>query len=362
MTELLVTLGLIGLGYLVSLLAKYVMRRRERALERAQQRGEAYPIPPFALGPSLFVLLALLFVAAVPPLVYLSGSVITWEDVFVVYGFSLLPALFIVWNLSINSGIVILTDQAVILRRFEREQCIPYDEIEQIKERNANPLFPSLVLKGRGRRLKINRRAEKFAYIYHLLLERTEARPADEERGKSALGSSTSGVLKVEVRRGPFLFNTLGSMVIAGAILLAGLFLMDFRANPEPLFALVVYLLISIGVLTLVGAAVVSSELKPRQPVALEFHPQQIRVKRLLGPWQSLPVAELVALQRKEKVLPVHVRTGGAWIEESATRYPLLLRFTGGREIYLDERRCRQMGCSPQMLYRRLQRFYGPEG
>jgi hypothetical protein len=359
MTELLITVGMIGLGYLVSLLAKYVMRRRERALERAQQRGEAYPIPPFALGPSLFVLMALLFVAAVPPLVYLSGSLITWEDVFVVYGFSLLPALFIVWNLALNSGIVILTEDAVILRRLGRERRISYAEIERIKERNANPFFPSLLLKGQGRRLKINRRAEKFAYIHHLLLERTEALAGEREHKKR--GAASSGILALQVRKGPFLFNTLGSMVIAGAILLAGLFLMDFRANPEPLFALVVYLLISLGVLTLVGAAVVSSELKPRQPVALEFRPQEIRVKRLLGPWESFPVTELVALQRKEKVLPVHVRTGGAWIEESVTRYPLLLRFTGGREIYLDERRCRQMGCSPQKLYRRLERLYVPK-
>ncbi|MFP4345211.1 MAG: hypothetical protein ACLFU8_10995 [Anaerolineales bacterium] len=357
MTELLVTLGLVGVGYLASLLSKYAMRRKERALKQARPRGEVYLIPPFALGPSLFVLVALLFVAAIPPLVYLSGSLITWEDVFVVYGFSLLPALFIVWNLAINSGIIILTDDAVILRRFGRERRMAYGEIEQIKERNANPLFPSLVLKGRGRRLKINCRAEKFAYIHHQLLERTEALSMErEEPGTSK--PATSGVLTVQIRRGPFLFNTLGSMVIAGAILLAGLFLMDFRANPDPLLALAVYLLISIGVLVLVGAAMVSSELKPRQPVALEFHPHEIRFKRLLGPWQRFPVEELVALQRQEQVLPVHVRTDGAWIEERTVRYPLLLRFTGGREIYLDERRCRQMGCSPQKLYRRLERLY----
>ena len=362
MTELLITLGLIGVGYLVSLLAKHVMRRKQRALERAQQRGAAYHIPPFALRPSLFVLVTLLFVAVIPPLVYLSGSLITWEDVFVVYGFSLLPSLFIVWNLAINSGIVILTDDAVILQRFGRERRISYAEIEQIKERNANPFFPSLVLRGQGRRLKINHRADKFAYIHHQLLERTEAHLMGRGHEKDTSKHAIPGVLTLQVRRGPFLFNTVGSMMIAGAILLAGLFLMDFRANPDPLFALVVYLLISIGVLVLVGAAMVSSELKPKQPVALEFHPQQIRFKRLLGPWQSLPVEELVALQRKEEVHPVHVRTAGAWIEERTVSYPLLLRFTGGREIYLDERRCRQMGCSPQKLYRRLERLYVSEG
>ncbi len=336
----------VALLVLIPLLGNTLLRRRTPWMETLP--SNVYPIPPFALGSLLTVLALLAIVILLPLLAYLTGSDVDREDVLVILGTMALPAAFTVYTLVANSGTVVLDDEAVTLRRLGLERRLPYRDILSIRERSGNPFFPSLVLKGRRRTLRINRRVERLPDLYANIRARLVALPAQSPILPFKLQPTTGVVLQ----------NVLGLPLLA-AFLLAIALGIDYERNPQPIAAAIMVGLSMAATFALILFLFWRLELKPHQPIRLEFHADEVRFRLPLKPWQSWPVEQLQEIGLQSQVTPVRVKSRGTWVSESAVEYPLVLLFRGARALRLDERRCWQLGYSPQQLVLLLRQLYG---
>lgn len=158
------------------------LEARERALqEQSRCMGQVFPIPSFARGQCV---LALLLAGAVSLLLFASGLNAGRTRVSLETGVGvplvLSPLmLFCVYMLAHNSGTVVLTPEAVMLRRLWRDQSLAYGDIVRI-ESGGLGLPPTLVLKGRRATLKIPRSAIGFPGLHQALLQRATGLGADQ--------------------------------------------------------------------------------------------------------------------------------------------------------------------------------------
>ena len=84
----------------------------------------------------------------------------------------------------------------------------------------------------------------------------------------------------------------------------------------------------------------------------------RIRYRLPRGPWQEHSTRDLRHVTITP--LPVNVRahTDGAVVEQKVTRYMLVLEFTGGNRLVIDQERAAQFGETPERLYVMMKELY----
>lgn len=320
-----------------------------------------YRVPPLFRQPCVIVLA----LAVVVDLVFLIAGLVGRS------GIALGPALAFIgfsaplllgmplYLLYHNSGEVVLTDDAVVVRRWGREKRLRYDEVVAMRERDRN-LPPNLVLQGEGEQVGIHTQVEDFAQIYELLVQRVEVL-----RRRTATAFPLC--LSVTVRSRAWL--------IAGIVLVLAFYLgaallpiWSELASESPDFSPVLlrnaaiwFSLLSfpfVPTLYIIIVLTVAGSLRGVQPVAYEFDEEEVRYRLPFDPWQSRPADQLVGIHLKPVKTTVRASSGGVIVAETVVHHEVVLRFAGDRVLEMSLDRVRQFGFTPNELQSRLIQLY----
>jgi len=355
----LITIGILalasGLGYLVNRwLARLEARRRSRSVEE----GAVFAIPPMARGPLMMVMVLL-----VPMMLFLVLSALNGANTGVTpsmgFGVPLILSpilIFALYMLRHNSGHVVLTQDSVSLRRLGRERRIRYEEILAIKD-FAFALPPDLVLRGRGKRLRVPRSVENFPQLYQIIQQRRNVqRPTEAPRFPYRLA----------VAKGAWVFAIV-VLVVAGVFYLGlGLYpawdaLLKGHGLPlAPEVARSTTILFSIMSAVFIPAIVlfIVGSFKLKQPSAFVFTEDEIRFRFPFQGWRAREAGELKSVYLDPAHRTVSARYEGAAVSVEMTHYTLVLRFEDGLELWIDLDRALQFGSSPERLHGVLSRLY----
>jgi hypothetical protein len=355
-----ITIGILalasGLGYLINRwLARLEVRRRNRSAEE----GAVFAIPPMARGPLMMVMVLL-----VPMMLFLVLSALNGANTGVTpsmgFGVPLIlsPVLiFALYMLRHNSGHVVLTKDGVLLRRLGRERRMRYEDILAVKD-FAFALPPDLVLRGRGKRLRVPRSVENFPRLYQIVRQRKDAlRPAEAPRFPYRLAVAKRAwvfAVAVLVAAGVFYLG-LGLYPAWDALLQGhGLPLApEVARSTTILFSIMSAVFIPAIVLFIVGS------FKLRQPSALVFTEDEIRFRFPFQGWRAREAGELERVYLDPVHRTVNARYEGAAVSVEMTHYTLVLRFEDGLELWIDLDRALQFGSSPERLHEALSRLWG---
>ena len=237
-----------------------------------------------------------------------------------------------------SRGEVILSDDRITLRRFGREQSLPYVEIIAVRERDWR-LPPSMVLVGRRNKLRISRRVENFSALYQTLRLRV---PTVINRDLALTGAA-SGTWRLCWTRA-FIAAIVTILVLYTAAM-AGLFLETVRllqVTWAPLVATALVMFVTL----IIGLVFVSVIIQPGQPYEYIFRPGEIRFRCPLGDWIGIGTEQFNRLDLRQEA------AGGE------NRSSVILVHSGGLELIIDQRRARQFGHEPEQIYKTLKGMY----
>lgn len=362
--EALISLISIGSIVLSPLLAAWLNLRltRREAQVRAEKSksGTVFQIKPFLRGVSLLLafliisldcfLLIASYNSARSGLAPNTGPIIT---------LLFMPILlFLLYLLYSNSGMVILTAEAVILRRLGRERRLAYQEIESVHE----PCIATvLTIKGAKRRICIPRLIDQRPQLYRMLLERTPAAP----KGAEFPVNLSISILTQCV----YVVATVLFIAIYLGIGLIGLWMPLAQGNLLPLnregwlgilipFALVSALFVPALIF------IVQSFLGERgafglvRPIEIILQRDEIRYRTPSSPWKQQALSDLRSITIKTLHSSVRVSYSGAVVREQIKQYMLQLNFADDQNWIIDEERARQFGYSAEGLTALLQQLY----
>lgn len=322
---------------------------------------QVYRVPPLFRSPSIFILIATIAVdlfLLTTALIGRAGIALGPALLFVVLSAPLLLGmpLYLLYH---NSGQVILTDDAVVVRRWGQEKRLRYDEIVAVRELDRN-LPPNLVLRGADLSVGINTQVENFAQIYDLLVQRV-----DLLRRRAGAGFPLR--LQASARSQAWL--------IAGIVLLLAFYLgagllpiwcelageaPDFSPvlirNATIWFAMLSFFFLPALYIVIVIA--IAGSLRGVQPIAYEFTAQRVYYRLPFGPWRSRPVDQMAAIFLKPREKTVRVSSQGGVVSETVTHHEIALWFSDGHTLEISLDRIRQFGFTPNELYARLRRLY----
>jgi len=320
-----------------------------------------YRIPPLFRKPARFVLGAAIALDLFFLVVGLgSRTGIALESSLVFIGASapllLLLPLYLLYH---NSGEIILTDDAVVVRRWGREKRLRYDDVLSVRERDWN-LPPNLVLRGPDVTLGIHTQAERFPQLYELLVERV---PVLYRR------AAERAPLRLEGARRLRNWLIFGIVVLGGFYLGFGLLpIWSELASGAPDFtpvllrnAFIVFALASffaLPALYIVIVGMVAGSLKGGQPVAYLFTEKSIHYRPPLGRWQRRPADQLAGIYLQSVETTVRASSGGAIVAETVLLHGIILHLANGEVLEISRDRLRHFGQTPNELYARLGRLY----
>jgi hypothetical protein len=344
-----------GIGHLIS---RWLARAETRSQQQSGEQGLVFPVPYLARGPLMMVLILLL-----PPMVLLVLATLNRANIGVMLetgcGVPLVlsPILvFALYMLRHNSGHVALTKDAVLLRRLGRERRLRYEEILHIKD-YAFGLPPDLVLRGRGRQLRIPRSVQNLPRLYQVIQQRRDAlRPSEPPRFP----------YRMAVGVGAWVFGI--SVVVASVSLYVGLGLIPIwsalaAGDGLPLAPSVIrsatVLSFAIGLVFVpVIALFVIGTVKPKQPSRWAFTENEIRYRFPFQGWRTREAGELTRLYLDPVHKTVSARHEGVAVSVEMTHYALMLQFDDGLELCIDLDRALQFGSSPERLHLALNHLY----
>ncbi|MBN1976838.1 MAG: hypothetical protein JW918_05505 [Anaerolineae bacterium] len=344
-----------GLGYLVT---RWLARLEAHRRKRSAEEGHVFAIPSMARGPMMMVMVLL-----VPMMLFLVLSALNGANTGVTpsmgFGVPLILSpilIFALYMLRHNSGHVVLTKDAVLLRRLGRERRVRYEEILAVKD-FAFALPPDLVLRGRGKRLRVPRSVENFPTLYQIIRQRRDAlRPTEAPRFPYRLAVAKRAwvfAVAVLVVAGVFYLG-LGLYPAWDALLKGqGLPLApEVARSTAILFSIMSAVFIPAIVLFIVGS------FKLRQPSALVFTKDEIRFRFPFQGWRTREAGELERVYLDPVHRAVTARHEGVAVSVEMTHYALVLRFEDGLELWIDLDRALQFGSSPERLHGALTCLY----
>jgi hypothetical protein len=345
-------------GPIAGLIDKGITRVEIKRRRQSQKIGEVFGIPPMA---STLCIIVLLLLVPISLLLVMSGinGARTGVDPGLGFGLPLLLsplAAFSYYMLRHSSGHVVLTKDAVLLRRLGWERRMRYEEILVIKD-FALGLPPDLVLRGRARRLRIPRSAQDLPRLYQIVEQkRDEHRPPELPQFP----------YKLAVSKGAWVFGI--SMVAVSVVLYLGLGLLPvwgalLEGDGQPLApgvvrsSCILFSAMSAVFVPAIPLFVVGS-VKPKQPSQFVFAKDDIRFRFSFQGWRMREASELESVCLDPVHRTVSARHEGAAVSVEMTHYALLLRFEGGLELWIDLDRALQFGTSPERLNIVLSRLY----
>jgi hypothetical protein len=322
---------------------------------------QVYRVPPLFRQPALLVLA----LSIVLDLFFLVAGLLGWSGIalgpallFIVHSAPLLLGvpLYLLYH---NSGEIILTDEAVVVRRWGREKRLRYDEVVAVRERDRN-LPPNLVLRGEDVRVGIHTQVEPFAQLYERLVQRVEVMRRRAEAGFP---------LRLHVTVQGQVWLIVGIVLLVAFYLGVGLLpiwseLTGEAPNFSPVLlrnAAIWFALLSfvfLPAIYIVVVITVAGSLRGGQPAAYEFDEDVVRYRLPFGPWRSRPAEQLLGIHLKPVETRVRAANQGVTVAETVRHYEVVLRFAGDRVLEMSLDRIRQFGFTPTKLHARLSRLY----
>ncbi|MFP4346353.1 MAG: hypothetical protein ACLFU8_16805, partial [Anaerolineales bacterium] len=370
-----------------------------RVLEAARQEGRVFPLPPAFRETILWVLLSLGAVT----LMFLGepqtalALLLTFTPVF---------AAGLYWLLR-NSGLVLLTGDAVVLRRLGREKRLPYDEIVELRAQNLKRLFTAFVLQGERRTLRIPHLVTDRAALYTALVNRApHLHPAAQERPDGGARRAAQRVIPLEVSSWetanngasdlpstarqtqaaetlphlqvkPVVWWLYGLGVLFLALIYVGLGLAPlwsalFSGDAPPFDpdllkgAAILFLMLSViflpALIFAFYALFARKGTMAKHPVEYELYPDRIRYRYLRqSTWEERPARELKRVILETFPVSVQTRAEGLRFTHRVTAHALLLEFAGhkrNKQLVIDRERALQFGKRPENLYELFRRLY----
>ena len=344
--------GVIVFVFILAFAIDRWLGRREIVLQaKNRQRGEVFPIPSFARGACILAVL----LTGLLDLVLLASALngdrthVSWGAGL---GVSLVLApllIFCGYMLIHNSGLIILTQDAVILQRLGRDTRLAYQEITGLKEWGIG-LPPNLILSGNNATLRIPRSAENWPQLYRTIQHRAGSHPEQPvfpyllRIKPAAVWLSAAGVVIL--------------VVFYLGIGLSTLWLSALQAQAfAPLPALIIFAVTSLFFVPGIIIFIIGS-VKPTQPNELVLTAKAIRFRYPRGEWQAWDVEDLLAVDLKPSQIPISIINLPVRLWGTATTYRLLLSFTRQRQLVIDRDRARQFGTGLEPLYTALNQLY----
>lgn len=346
-------------GPIAGLIDKGITRVEIKRRRQSQEIGEVFGIPPMA---STLCIIVLLLLVPISLLLVMSGinGARTGVDPGLGFGLPLLLsplAAFSYYMLRHSSGHVVLTKDAILLRRLGRERRMRYEEILVVKDFTLG-LPPDLVLRDRARRLRIPRSVQGLPRLYQTVAQkRDEHRPAElpqfpyevaVSKGAWVFGISVVAVSVV-------LYLGLGLLPIWGALLEGdGLPLAPgVIRSSRILFSVMSAVFVPAILLFIVGSV------KPEQPSQFVFAKDEIRYWLPFQGWRVREAGELECARLDPVHRTVSARHEGVAVSMEMTQYILVLCFEGELELRIDLDRALQFGSSPERMHGMICQLYG---
>lgn len=328
-------------------------KHRRKLAARLQAEGAVYVVPPFARYATLLVLLLTAYITI--PLT--ASALWTWRQGETSLGYALLLPVILspAWLTALamlvhNSGIVLMTEEAIALYRPWRTRRVAYDAITGIKE-DAPGIPPTLVVRGRAATLRIPRSVEGYVDLHARLRHDTGA-PHPEAQPAAALP------LRLRITPKARRFNRTGALVLT-LLTLGVLFLIWWlpRAQgdvpPYTTNAVInaVALALFISALFIPAIVIFLLDIDPRSPVALDITATGIRYcyrgnRCYLRPLDDLHTIAIQVVQKARRS-----RISGVTIYSKPWISPLTLRFKDGSGVTFSPARMWQFGYSRERLY-----------
>ncbi|CAG0933343.1 hypothetical protein TFLX_03012 [Thermoflexales bacterium] len=294
-------------------------------------------------GPILLGLVLLLHAILVIPVALLAPTEknlsLIWLMIVICLPFDLIGLYITVRHM----GQVILTDEAIILQRWGREQRLLYNEITDIQPRDRH-IPPNLVFHAPSRTLRFSRMLENFPQFYATL----------EQQIPTIINTMlVPGTLpgKLQVTRS-FWSSRAALLVIllavAGLISLA----LGYDTAQQTLRPTAFLLTLLIGVGLTIAALI--GELDPSQPWHLLISSQSIEAFYLLGQKKQWPTEAIEQIQLREEKSTTSLDTAHIPIVKRS----VVIEFKEQPPLILAEKRANDFGYAPEQIYTYLHRLY----
>jgi hypothetical protein len=345
-------------GAVAGLINKGLARLEAKRRRKSQEIGEVFGIPSMASTLCIVVLLLLVPISLVLMLASLNEAR-TGVNLRLGFGLPLVLSPLMVFSyhmLRHNSGHVVLTEDGVLLRRLGRERRMRYEDILVVKD-FAFALPPDLVLRGRGKRLRIPRSAENFPRLYQIIRQRREAlRPIE----------APCFPYRLAVAKGAWVFAM--SVILVSMALYLGIGLLPawdalskghgLPLAPEVARSTTILFSIMSAVFIPAMALFIVGSFKLKQPSALVFTEDEIRFRFPFQGWRAREAGELKSVYLDPVHRTVSARHEGVAVSVETTHYTVVLRFEDGLELWIDLDRALQFGSSPERMHGILSQLY----
>ncbi len=364
-----VGLGLLLPGLLSAVVDRWWTRREYAQQQAARQTGEVFAIPPMLRSPTLFAMFALSAISLVMLIAALNGpqpgvTMTTGVGLCLLFGPLVIGGLMFLLH---NTGMVILTAEGVLLRRPGHKRFLRYDEIVAVNSQ-SQLLAPGIVIRGRGRVLRIPRTLENRPHFYNVLLQRVAPGVRDAALGKTTAATKEGPVYTLTVSHrvwALYITGTVLFILIYLGIGLMGIWSGLARGVIPPfntlwvrnalLFFLMVSLIFVPALIVVLHSLLTKyGPFKIAQPVAWQFYQQRICYRLPRSHWQERPASDLRHILLYPRVH--QVRAQG--IEQPVTLYMLILEFNDGAQLVIDQERATQFGQTPERLWAMLMELY----
>lgn len=345
--------------------------REQRQQQAASQEGLVYPIPSLFRQPALFVILTLAAVSTFVAIASYSGGMTKEAG----WGIPLLFSPLMLGALALllyNTGVVLLKNDGVAIRRCGAEHFLPWNAITAVRSRFG------LRIEAANQVLRIPGTVQHLAALYAALLERISPTARQASLARSARTSDSGrepdgGVLRFCVSRrvwGLYIAGTLLFTAVYLGIGLMGLWIALARGDVPPftwlwlrdtliVFVIVSALFLPVLIWILRSFFTAYGPFQIRQPVALELFPQSLRYRFPLRPWQVRSVDELQRVWVESVPVEVRARTEGAILSQEVVHVMLLLEFGDSTRLVVGQERATQLNTSVEQLRELFKRMYG---
>jgi hypothetical protein len=345
-------------GVVAGLIDKGLARLEAKRRRQSQESGEVFGIPSMTSKLCIMVLLLLVPVSLILMLSSLNEAR-TGVDLQLGFGLLLVLSPLMVFSYYIlrhNGGHVVPTEDGVLLRRLGQEKRVRYEEILAVKDFSF-ALPPDLVLRGRGKRLRIPCSAQNFPRLYQIIRQRRDAlHPAE----------APCFPYRLAVSKGAWVFAI--SVLVVSVVLYLGIGLLPawdalLKGHGLPLAPEVarstgfLFVIVSIVFVPAIALFIVGS-FKLKQPSELVFEEDKIRFRFPFQGWRGREAGELERVYLDPVHRTVSARHEGVGVSVETTHYTLVLRFEDGFELWIDLDRALQFGSSPERLHAVLSRLY----
>ncbi len=312
--------------------------------------GRVYAIPAFARAACI---LALLLIMIVDVVLFIASRNPEGTGIAAAAGIGvpvlLAPLMgFCLYMLLHNSGVVVLTKEAITLRHVWDEKQLPYHEITSVKESSLG-LPPNMVIKGAHTTLRIPRSVENLPELYRAVIQQSAMEP-----------DVPTFPYHLALTKTAWIFGIGGSCLLVMLYMvigLAGFWVPYIQAQP-PAYDFALFLFVAISIFSLPGIFIfISGTLSAQQPIGMILSSETIHFQLPRGSWQTLPAEQLSVIELEQVKFPVSVTNFPARIWSETTTYQLILKFNT-QKLIIGQDRAKQFGFQPEQLRGVFQQLY----